>query len=112
MRRQVGAYRFPVKIWKNVPTTAADGQQVEDWKNIHFETRGTFEQVGAREFFKNHRLKNDVTAVVNVMSCAAARAINPKTMRIEVMGRTYEIGASYDVDEMQEEVEIHCTQRL
>lgn len=111
VRAWAGEYDQRVTICKNVPTTNADGQQVElesEW----IQRWAKVEPLGGRERFLAQQVQADVTYRVRMRSDAQTRTMTPK-MWIKLRdGTVLNILRVSDIDLRKVELDIECNQRI
>ena len=110
IRAWAGEYDQRVTICKNVPTTHADGQQVEvesdwirRWAAVH--------PVGGGERYGSQQVQADVTHQIRMRSDTKTRLITPE-MWIKLRdGTRLDIKRVVDLELKRIEIEIECNER-
>ena len=100
-----------VWVYKNVPTTNTDGQQVEvetEWFQAWVEIR----PIRGKERFLAQQTTADVTHRVWMRSNTKSRDITPKHWLKLSDGTRLDIVRAFDVDLARREIELECNQRV
>ena len=105
-----GEYDQRVTVWKDAPTTNADGQRVENstevgrrWCSIH--------PLSGRERFMAQQAQADVTHRVRMRSDTLTRTIRPTHWLTMRDGTRLDIERVFDIDMRKIELELQCNER-
>lgn len=107
---EMGKYSQRVTVWKNEPTTNADGQRVET--PVKFIERWAYVRPsGGREFYQAQQAQADVSHQVRILSDRQSRTITASMWLTLRDGERLDIKRIYDVDLRKEELALECNYR-